>query len=324
MSAGIPAGESPDPVASGKGGLTSVIIVAADSGDGLAECVARSLGSTALVEVIVADNASRDGSVARVAQLYARNEQVRILRNEKNLGFGSACNRAATLARGDALLFLNPDCLIETDTIARLRAIATGDAQIGLIGALQLDAHGRVDAASRRRDPLLRRALLSFSGLARLASWRPALAGVAMPPLPADSMVAPAATSEVEAVDAVSGALMCLPRAAFARMRGFDEGYFLHCEDLDLCRRVRDAGLRVVCATGLRVRHAKGGSSRRRPLFVAWHKHRGMWRWFVKFDPAARNPLLRALVWCGMWLHFALLIPLYLLRALKARFSSAA
>lgn len=317
-------GVQPDVAAPGDGGLTSVIIVAADSGDGLAECVVRALGSTVPVEVIVADNASRDGSVACVAQLYAQNERVRILRNEKNLGFGTACNRAAALVRGDALLLLNPDCLIETDTIARLGAVAAGDAQIGLIGALQLDAQGRVDAASRRRDPILRRALSSFSGLARLALRWPALAGVAMPPLPADSMLAPAATSQIETVDAVSGALMFLPRAVFARMHGFDEGYFLHCEDLDLCRRVRDAGLRVVCATALCVRHAKGGSSRRRPLFVAWHKHRGMWRWFSKFDPAARNPLLRALVWCGTWLHFVLLIPIYLLRALKARFSSVA
>ncbi|WP_332025272.1 glycosyltransferase family 2 protein [Rudaea sp.] len=318
-------GLQPDVAAPGDSGLTSVIIVAADSGDGLAECVARSLGSAASVEVIVADNASRDGSVARVAQLYAQNEQVRILHNDKNLGFGTACNRAAAQACGDALLFLNPDCLIETDTIARLRAVATGDARIGLIGALQLDAQGRVDTASRRRDPLLRRALSSFSGLARLASRWPALAGVAMPPLPADGVAARNGASEpVEAVDAVSGALMFLPHAAFARMRGFDEDYFLHCEDLDLCRRMRDAGLRVVCATALHVRHAKGGSSRRRPLFVAWHKHSGMWRWFSKFDPAARNPLLRALVWCGTWLHFALLIPLYLLRALKARFASVA
>ena len=319
------AGAQPDVSASGDGGLTSVIIVAADSGDGFAECVARSLGSTASVEVIVADNASRDGSVARVAQLYVQNEQVRILHNEKNLGFGAACNRAAALARGDALLFLNPDCLIETDTIARLRTVAAGDAQIGLIGVLQLDAQGRVDAASRRRDPLLLRALLSFSGLARLALRWPALAGVAMPPLPVDGMAARNGTSEpVEMVDAASGALMFLPRAVFERMRGFDEGYFLHCEDLDLCRRVRDAGLHVVCATTLRARHAKGGSSRRRPLFVAWHKHQGMWRWFSKFDPVARNPPLRAMIWCGTWLHFALLIPLYLLRALKARFSSVA
>jgi len=122
----------------------------------------------------------------------------------------------------------------------------------------------------------------------------------------------------LEDVEAVSGALMLLPRAVFARIGGFDEGYFLHCEDLDLCRRVRDAGLRVVCANDVCVVHVKGSSSRSRPFFVARHKHRGMWRWFVKFDPAARNRVLRVLVWCGLWMHFALLAPRYgwlLLRA---------
>ena len=90
---------------------------------------------------------------------------------------------------------------------------------------------------------------------------------------------------------------------------GFDEGYFLHCEDLDLCRRVRDAGHVVLLAGDVSVLHAGGGSSRRRPLFVSWHKHRGMWRWFRRFDPAARHPLLVPVVWIGLWAHFALTAP---------------
>jgi GT2 family glycosyltransferase len=68
--------------------------------------------------------------------------------------------------------------------------------------------------------------------------------------------------------------------------------------------------LRVACVNTIKVMHGKGGSSRHRPLFVARHKHRGMWRWFVKFDPAARNPLLRAAVWVGLWLHFTALMPI--------------
>jgi GT2 family glycosyltransferase len=152
---------------------------------------------------------------------------------------------------------------------------------------------------------------MSLSGLARFGASTPAFAGIALP-WPSAAVGAPA----VEPVDAISGALMLLPRTAFVRVGGFDEGYFLHCEDLDLCRRIRDAGLGVVCADEVRVVHGKGGSSRHRPLFVAWHKHRGMWRWFRKFDPAARNPPLRALVWCGLWILFALRVPLLLWRGL--------
>ena len=111
---------------------------------------------------------------------------------------------------------------------------------------------------------------------------------------------ASAQASAVEPVDAVSGALMLLPRATFEAVGGFDEGYFLHCEDLDLCRRVRERGSVVVCANEIRVVHGKGGSSRSRPVFVAWHKHRGMWRWFTKFDPAARYWPVRAVVAVGI------------------------
>jgi GT2 family glycosyltransferase len=112
----------------------------------------------------------------------------------------------------------------------------------------------------------------------------------------------------------VSGALMLLPRTVFGQLRGFDEGYFLHCEDLDLCRRARDAGYKVLLAGNVRVRHAKGGSSAHRPVFVSYHKHRGMWRWFGKFDPAAREPLTRALVAGGIAAHFVFTAPLLALR----------
>lgn len=290
-------------------GLTSVVVVTADSGDGVGECIGRVLRSTAAVEVILVDNASRDGSVDVPAGRFPGSPVLRILRNKTNLGFGRACNRGVAVARGDVVLLLNPDCMIGSDTIARLRAIMRGDGSIGLVGAIQADIRGRVDPASRRRDPLLRRALLSVSGLARFAPRWPSLAGVELPMVEGGS--------SVEFVDAVSGALMALPKAVFEQLGGFDGDYFLHCEDLDLCRRVRDAGLRVACANAIRVVHVKGGSSRHRPIFVAWHKHRGMWRWFAKFDPAARNPPLRALVWCGIWAAFALKLPLLLLRGAR-------
>ena len=292
-------------------GVTSIVIVAANSGDDLGVCVEHSLASSAAVELIVSDNASGDGSVEAVAARWAGDARVRIVHNGKNLGFGAGCNRGAASAHGDALLFLNPDCRIEGDTLSRLRAHIAADTRIGLVGASIVGTQGETEPASRRRDPLLRRALMSLSGVARFESRWPAFAGATLP-VRADTLA-------LEDVDAVSGALMLLPRAVFERIGGFDEGYFLHCEDLDLCRRVRDAGSRVVCANDVRVVHVKGTSSRSRPFFVARHKHRGMWRWFTKFDPSARNPLLRVLVWLGLWMHFALLSLRYAWKALRQR-----
>jgi N-acetylglucosaminyl-diphospho-decaprenol L-rhamnosyltransferase len=288
-------------------GLTSIVIVAADSGADLGICIEMALAGNVPVEVIVSDNASSDGSIEAVAARWIGDARLRIVHNGKNLGFGAGCNRGAALARGDMLLFLNPDCRLQHDTVARL--LASAEPSIGMLGASIVGTDGRPEPASRRRDPLLRRALMSLSGMARFEQRWPALAGANLP--------LDAAAPALEDVDAVSGALMLMPRTVFERIGGFDEAYFLHCEDLDLCRRVRDTGQRVVCANEVSVEHAKGTSSRSRPLFVARHKHRGMWRWFRKFDPAARNPLLRGLVWCGLWLHFIALAPFYAWRLLR-------
>lgn len=277
-------------------GLTSIIIVAANSGPLLRACVASVLAETVPLEVIVVDNASSDGEIETLAVERAGDARLRIMRNDANLGFGPACNRGATQTRGDVLLFLNPDCAWRAGTLASMRSLLDGDSRIGLLGIAVFDPDGTLARGTRRRDPMLRRALMTLSGLSRLESRCPALAGVEMPPAQADA--------DVESVEAVSGACMMLPRDVFERVGGFDEGYFLHVEDLDLCRRVRDAAMRVAYAARLRVTHAQGSSSRSRPVFVARAKHCGMWRYFIKFDPAARNLLLRAIVWCGLWAHF--------------------
>jgi GT2 family glycosyltransferase len=290
--------------------LTSIIIVAADSGRLLRASVASALASSVPVEVVLVDNASHDGEVEQVERAHAADARLHVLRNGSNLGFGPACNRGAALARGDVLLFLNPDCELSADSTAGMRAVLDGDARIGVLGVTVCDPDGTPARGNRRRDPTLRRALMSVSGLAQLESRWPALAGVEMP---VAVVGAGPASDAPEFVEAVSGACIAMPRAAFDRIGGFDEAYFLHVEDLDLCRRVRDAGLRVAIMPNLRVTHAQGSSSRSRPLFVARHKHRGMWRYFTRFDPAARNPLLRGLVWLGIRAHYVLSVPFIVL-----------
>ena len=284
---------------------TSILIVAADSGPPLRECVARALASNVPVEVILVDNASHDGVPQALARAHEHDERVHVVYNHANIGFGPAMNVGAQQAQGDTLLVLNPDCLLEKDTLARMLDVLHAHPDAGVVGAVVCDVDGTPDPASRRRDPLLRRSLNTMTGRAKRESENMRCEGVDVPgPIPQEAIE----------VENVSGALMLLPRSMFDRLHGFDEGYFLHCEDLDLCRRVRDAGYTVWLAGGVRVLHGKGGSSRHRPVFVSWHKHRGMWRWFRKFDPAARGPFTRALVWCGIWLHFALTVPALWLR----------
>src|SRR5690606_25167974 len=113
----------------------------------------------------------------------------------------------------------------------------------------------------------------------------------------------------LQRVEAISGALMLLPRALFERIAGFDEGYRLHVEDLDLCRRARQAGATVAVANDVCVVHVRGVSSRSRPGFSEWHKHRGMWRYFGKFEAPERSGFVRAGVWLAIWLHWASRLP---------------
>ena len=89
----------------------------------------------------------------------------------------------------------------------------------------------------------------------------------------------------------------------------------LHAEDLDLCRRARDAGAVVAIANDLQVTHVRGVSSRSRPFFVEWHKHRGLWRYFRKFEAPRRNLLVQGAVWTAIWAHAAAQVP----RLLRAR-----
>ncbi len=282
-------------------GLTSVIVVTANSGPISLRCVERLLASTAPIALTVVDNASSDGQIDAIVHQFGADPRLHIQRNIKNIGFGPAVNQAAAASEGEWLLVLNPDCLVEPDTIERLCSITRSQPQAGIIGVRIVGRDGYPAKPNRRREPTLKRALMSLSGLARLERRWPSLAGIDMPD--------PPKIPETERVDAVSGACLFLRRQVFVAIGGFDEGYFLHCEDLDLCRRVRDAGFEVCYADAIALIHEQGSSSHRRPLFVSRHKHLGMWRYFCKFDPAARNPVLRGIVWCGIWAHYWLLAP---------------
>ncbi len=167
--------------------------------------------------------------------------------------------------------------MVEADTLARLRAHAQTCAREALLGADLVDEAGVRDGAARRRDP-------DFAAMLRSAQARRLDIDV-------DN------TQTLQPVQAISGALMFMPRTLIERIGGFDQAYRLHAEDLDLCRRARDAGTFVAVANDLRVVHVRGVSSRSRPLFVEWHKHRGLWRYFRKFDAQRHGLSTRAAVW---------------------------
>ncbi|KAB8187478.1 glycosyltransferase [Lysobacter maris] len=274
------------------GGDIAAVVVSHCSAETIDDCLQRLRGSDGVAEIRVVDNASDDGTVDIVQRHAASDPRVRFIANPDNPGFAVACNQGAADSEAPWLAFVNPDCLLEADALARLRALADG-LPAPLLGADLVDEAGVRDAAARRRDP-------DFASMLRAGRRARQSTAIAID----DSI-------ELQPVEAISGALMLMPRLLFERVEGFDEAYRLHAEDLDLCRRARAAGASVAVANRVRVLHVRGVSSRSRPLFVEWHKHRGLWRYFGKFEASRRSLPTRALVFAAIWTRF----PVALLRA---------
>lgn len=261
----------------------AAIVVAFNSEETLDECLTRLRAAEDVVEIRVVDNDSRDGSLDIVQRHALADPRLRFIANPDNPGFAVACNQGAAETHAPWLAFVNPDCFVEADTLRRMQAHALR-ADGGLIGADLVDEAGVRDVAARRRDP-------DFAAMLR----DPSRARLDVDPDPAQAL---------QAVDAVSGALLLMPRGLFERIGGFDAGYRLHAEDLDLCRRARAEGALVACANDVRVLHVRGVSSRSRPLFVEWHKHRGLWRYYRTFDASGHGRLVRTAVFGMIWGRF--------------------
>jgi N-acetylglucosaminyl-diphospho-decaprenol L-rhamnosyltransferase len=264
----------------------AAVVVSYQSAATIDECLTRLRAAEGVRQIRIVDNGSTDATLALVQRHASLDPRLHFIANPDNPGFSVACNQGARDSDAPWIAFVNPDCLLEPDALARLRAHAVSSGGDCLLGADLVDEHDQRDAAARRRDP--------------------ALAAMLRDRAARDPAIAPDDTLALQPVDAVSGALMLMPRTLFERIGGFDEGYRLHAEDLDLCRRARQAGASVAVANHVRVLHLRGVSSRSRPLFVEWHKHRGLWRYFRKFDGAHEGWTTRVAVWLAIWLRFPL------------------
>ncbi|OCK49203.1 glycosyl transferase [Stenotrophomonas maltophilia] len=274
----------------------AAIVVTYQSGSTIDACLSRLRQAQDVAEIRVIDNGSVDGTLEIVQRHASHDPRVRFIGNPDNPGFAAANNQGVADSGSPWLAFINPDLMVEPDTLAALRsrADALGDC---LLGVEQLDEHGQADEAVRRRDPDFLLMLRSPGKGSKLA-------------VPRDPQQA------LQPVPALSGALLMMSRALFDRIGGWDAGYRLHAEDLDLCRRAREAGAVVAIANDLQVTHVRGVSSRSRPFFVEWHKHKGLWRYFQKFEAKQRSLPVRVAVWGAIWAHALMLVPRLLRRSL--------
>ncbi|MGV1050210.1 MAG: glycosyltransferase family 2 protein [Solirubrobacterales bacterium] len=242
-------------------------------------------GST---RVTVVDSGSPDATPEMVAREFG---EARLLRRP-NVGFSAANNLVLREGGAAAVLLLNPDTEVYPDTLDAALARLRSEPRIGMVGVKLVTESGALDHACKRSFPTPLGALAHFTGIGRREGAGGALAQYRATGLGDD---------EPGEVDAVNGAFMLCRAEAIREVGLLDEGYWLYMEDLDWCHRFWDAGWKVFYEPAGVALHVKGGSSaaRRAPRQeVAFH--RGMGRFYRRFDAPEHNPLLNAAVYAGI------------------------
>ena len=240
------------------------------------------------MRVTVVDSGSPDGTPDMVEREFPG---VRLLRRE-NIGFSAANNVVLREDEARAVLLLNPDTEVYAGTLDAALARLRSDPEVGMVGVKLVTESGELDHACKRSFPTPLSALAHFTGIGRGEGADGALSQYRATHLGDD---------EPGEVDAVNGAFMLCRAEAVQEVGLLDEGYWLYMEDLDWCHRFWDAGWKVFYEPAGTALHVKGGSSasRRAPKQeIAFH--RGMGRFYRRFDAPEHNPLLNAAVYAGI------------------------
>jgi GT2 family glycosyltransferase len=244
--------------------------------------------ATGTMRVTVVDSGSPDGTPDMVEREFPR---VRLLRRD-NIGFSAANNVVLREDGAAAVLLLNPDTEVYAGTLDAGLARLRSDERIGMVGCKLLTESGELDHACKRSFPTPLSALAHFTGIGR----RDGAGGVL-----SQYRATHLGDDEPGEVDAVNGAFMLCRAEAVREVGLLDEGYWLYMEDLDWCRRFWQAGWKVFYEPAGVALHVKGGSSdRRRAVKQEIAFHRGMGRFYRRFDAAQHSPLVNAAVYAGI------------------------
>lgn len=254
--------------------VLSIILVNFNDAAHLPECLSSIEANAGGIdrEVTVVDNASTDGSAVLVPERFPR---VRLVRNEKNEGFGRANNRAARDSRGEFLLFMNTDVVLHPGALGSLLGEMRAHPETGVAGPALLAPSGRFQASFGGRtgffSELAKKGLLNRLRTRALGNSR--------------------GRREVRWV---SGAFLLARRQAFLESGGFDDGFFLYFEDIDLCERILEKGWKVVFLPEAVSSHHGGAVTSARPLRSRVEYRKSQLRFYRKHGSAASLLLLKA------------------------------
>jgi N-acetylglucosaminyl-diphospho-decaprenol L-rhamnosyltransferase len=264
-----------------------VVVVNYNAGDHLLRCMesVQAHSGDAGLELVVVDNASRDGSMERFAEMHPQQQRIE---NRDNRGFAAAANQGIRATTAPYVFVLNPDAEISGGTLAGLLKLAEDRPSAGAIGPLVRDLDGSL-YPSARKVPTIGEAVghaflhpfdpdNRFSRAYTMADWDRA--------------------SERE-VSWVSGSCVLLRRAALEEVGLFDEGYFMYAEDADLCTRLRRAGWTVLFTPELEVTHERGVSTGNSKHMIRVHSD-SIYRYFAKHHATGWKRVLLPFAWLAL------------------------
>ncbi len=239
------------------------------------------------VEVVVADNASPAGDPVVPAA-------ARLLRTGANLGYGKAANLAVSGFAGDWLVVANPDVVWTAGALDELLAAGARWPRAGCLGP-----------AIRTLDDKLYPSARAFPSLGR--GFGHAIFGWWWPSNPwTRSYRAEAGTPEEGVTGWLSGSLMVLRREAWEQVGGFDPKYFMYCEDMDLCRRLAEAGWQNVYVPAAVITHVGGHATAGEPAVMLREHHRALYVYLSEHYRGARWAPLRTALGVGLFLRYLL------------------
>lgn len=277
-----------------------IIIVNYNAGDWLTRCLASLLQYTDALITIV-DNDSTDQSVANAQSSFTNDSRLVWQLNKTNVGFAAANNQVLVNLKQDFALLINPDCEVNQDTIPILLTAFKNNPDLGLASSCIYNEDGSVQSTCRRRFPTPWTALVRLFQLHKLFPNNPKFSNFDYGEIVFSEQNK---KDQVETVEAISGAFMMVRKTALDEIGLLDEGYFMHCEDLDWCKRFEGSGWRVGFVRSSSVIHAKGISSQSRPIKVLWTLHKGMNRFFNKHYLKQYSFLIRFVVKAGIIFSF--------------------
>ncbi len=276
--------------------IVSALIVSYNVRDLLLETLSSLFASRDVpLEAVVVDNGSKDGSADAVAEQFP---QVKLVRLDKNGGFGRANNRGLQECTGRFVLLLNPDVTVEPGCVARLADFLLVRPEAGAVGPRIRRPDGNFDLAARRSFPTPSSALYRFVGLNRVFPHSGRFNAYNM---------GHRAESEVHEIDTGTAACLLVRRAAIDRVGFFDPDYFMYGEDIDLCYRLKQGGWKVYYLPHAEAVHVKGAATKQDTVRMLYEFHRAMWTFHSKHYAEDLPAFANGMVWAATWGRWAML-----------------